>query len=692
MEINRREFLKWGGAAVALLSISPPALAKTPDLTKKATLEQTTAEQAFNQASFNLGFEMQWRNTNRDGIIKPEELYNVPEELNTPELLSGAIKITQEAANFSFPAVTPQTLQETKNNVDSARKEYAQTLNPETKEQLRQSLRELDMQSRQWAPMKIDFTSLPEPEQQAARKLIYQVGPLVEKIYFQQRDPKNFQYRSDIIKTGELKDYLHLWYSGGPWGLAVKDPQDPKSKKIDPLCSSHHEFPERVPNAGHWPEKTTREEVDKIASNSPLLSHFVDRYYDEKGELCWKSINDHELYKKDLQKISSLLEEIAAIPGLNHSLKDYLQVRANEFRDTTNLNPFYSGDVHWIQSESPLEVLIGFYEEYHSPFGLTAILEQNLGVKDKKYEKLTDELRNVIPTAEDTLAQLLGSDYSKRDFQFLPSVICVNTVGFADNRCEYVGIGINLPNVASYGRGDLTKKLVLLNNVAAREQYVSRPMAEPLMDSEQFHQLSSEGLLLATISHEIVHGLGPTLGYDTPHGKMDRALGKYSSLLEEAKADLYGITLLRAAQQQGKISTSQLQDAVLSLFTHYCRCLSYGNDDDHGKAGIVEITALTKAGVLVETSEKRYKFDFAHPNFYSVFEETAVEIMNIQKRGDYAAAEKFVLEAKQNLPSKLKEQMKVLAEQPRDFYPWYEFKFSEEKVEHNRLKPITIDF
>ncbi len=687
MTINRREFLTrtaLAGVGVALLG--PSALAKAPDTTKKATLEQTIAEQRFNQTSFNLGLEMQWRNTSGDGIIKPEELYNIPEELNTPELLSGAIKITQEATNFSFPAVTPQTLKEAKSIADTARKEYAQTTNSETKEQLRQSLRELDMQSRQWAPMKIDFTSLPEPEQQAARKLIYQVGPLVEKIYFQQRDPKNLQYRSDIIKTGELKDYLHFWYNGGPWGLAVKDPQDPESKRIDPLCSSHREFPARIPNAGHWPENITEKEVKEIASDSSLLSHFVDRYYNEKGELCWKSINDNELYQPTLQKISSLLDEIAAIPGLNRSLKDELQVRANEFRDTTNLNPFYSGDVHWIKSESPLDVLVGFYEEYHSPFWLTAIMEQVLGVKDKRYDKLIHEFRTMIPTAEDTLAQLLGSDYSKRDFQFLPTVICVNTVGFADNRCEYVGIGINLPNVASYGRGDLTKKMILLNNVAAREQYVSRPMAEPLMDSEQFHQLSSEGLLLATISHEIVHGLGPTLGYDTPNGKMDNALGKYSSLLEEAKADLYGITLLRVAHQQGKISASQLQNAVLSLFTHYCRCLSYGNDDDHGKAGMVEITALTEAGALVETPKGRYKFNFAHPDFYSAFENAAVEIMKIQKAGDYAAAERLVLEAKQNLPSKLKEQMKVLAEQPRDIYPWYEFRFSDGIESGGKLK------
>lgn len=662
--INRRQFLTITagvGAGIGLFGSS--SLAKS---SKRATLEQTVTEQSFNQASFNLGFGMQWKNFNHDGIIKQTELYNIPEELNTPELLSQAINLIEEATNFSFPAVTPQTLQETKNRVDSARKEYAQTKNSETKEQLRQSLRELDMQSRQWAPMTVDFTSLPKPEQEAAKKLIYQVGPLVEKVYFAQRDPKNLQYKSDIIKTGNLKDYLHFWYSGGPWSLTVKDP----------LCSSHREFPSRVPNAGHWPENITDKDIEKIAPDSPLLSHFVDRYYNEKGEMCSKSINDNELYKHDLQKISSLLEEIATIPGLNHSLKDSLQVRANELKDTVNTAPFYSGDVHWIQSESPLDVLVGFYEEYHSPFNKTAIMEQILGVKDVRYEKLTNEFRNMIPAAEETLAQLLGSDYSKRDFQFLPAFICINSVGFADNRCEYVGIAINLPNVSSYGRGDLTKKVIMLNNVAAREQYVSRPMAESLMDPEQFRQLSSEGLLLATISHETVHGLGPTLGYDTPHGKMDNALGKYSSLLEEAKADLYGITLLRAAQQQGQISTQQLQEAVLSLFPHYSRGLSYGNDDVHGEGVMVEITALTKAGVLVETPEGRYKFDFTHPNFYSAFEKTGVEIMNIQKRGDYAAAEKLVLEAKQNLPSRMKEQMTVLAEQPRDFYPWYEFKFS----------------
>lgn len=681
MTQTRREFIKTG--AVLAASILPPlsAFAKSPDTTKKtnaATLEQTltTAEQAFNQASFNLGLELQWRNTSRDGIIKPEELYNIPEELNTPELLEGAIKITQDAVNFSFPKVTPKTLKETKDIADSARKEYSQNLNPETKEQLRQSLRELDMQSRQWAKLEVDFTSLPLPEQQAARRLLYEAGPLVEKIYFLQRDPKNLQYRQEIIKTGNLKDYLHFWYSGGPWGLAVKDS----------LCSSHQNFPARVPNAGHWPETITEEDVGKISPNSPLLSHFVDRYHDKKGELCWKSINDNELYKKELQKLSSLLDKIAAIPGLNHSLKDYLQVRANEFRDASNLNPFYSGDLHWIQSESPLDLLLGFYEEYNSPFGLTAIMEQILGVKDERYEKLTNGLRDMIPAAEDTLAQLLGSDYIKRNFQFLPTIICVNTVGFADNRCEYVGIGINLPNVASYGRGDLTKKLVLLNNVAAREQYVSRPMAKPLMDQEQFNQLSSEGMLLATISHEIVHGLGPTLDYKTPRGEMNNALGKYSALLEEAKADLYGITLLKAAQQQGKISTKQLQEAVLSLFPHYSRGLSYGNDDVHGEGVMVEITALTKAGVLVETPEGRYKFDFARPDFYSAFEKAAVEIMNIQKRGDYVEAERLVSEAQQNLPPRLKEQMRVLAEQPRDFYPWYSFKFGERSGGYRGLR------
>ncbi|MEK6846053.1 MAG: hypothetical protein AABY26_04795, partial [Nanoarchaeota archaeon] len=107
MTQTRREFIKNGAILTVSTLLGPPALAKIPNLTKKATLEQTVtaAEQKFNQASYNLGFGMQWKNSNHDGIIKPGELYNVPDELNTPELLSRAIKITEEATRFSFPAV-----------------------------------------------------------------------------------------------------------------------------------------------------------------------------------------------------------------------------------------------------------------------------------------------------------------------------------------------------------------------------------------------------------------------------------------------------------------------------------------------------------------------------------------------------------------------------------------------------------
>ena len=88
----------------------------------------------------------------------------------------------------------------------------------------------------------------------------------------------------------------------------------------------------------------------------------------------------------------------------------------------------------------------------------------------------------------------------------------------------------NLPNDPRVHEMKGSKKLFFANFMDARVNYVVLPVAQHVMLRAQADKASGEGYLLATIMHEMSHGLGPAPAR-TSAGKVDiREWGHRSSL------------------------------------------------------------------------------------------------------------------------------------------------------------------
>jgi hypothetical protein len=419
-------------------------------------------------------------------------------------------------------------------------------------------------------------------------------------------------------------------------------------------------------------------------STETLMSSFVVRRRAEASQtLFWDSLNHYPPTWSSSLKLADALLKASEVPGLNPSIAQFLRIRAGELIDIKNPYPFFEGDIAWINLQGDWDLTLGYYEEYHSPWQLTAIMEAFLGVIDHEQEKKGLAFRELLYWMEDEIERSLGQTYQRRNFKTLPPLRFARTLSVGDARARFVTLAFYLPNIKPYGRRDLSKKVILINKMLARFEGVIRPLAELTIDPAQFQRLSPNDISLFIISHENAHGAGPGRSYqiktrDGGETTVHTLLGAHSSSLEEARADLLGLASLPEAVRRGMIKQEQGENAASGLLAFLIRGLALGEEDDHGKASYVVFTSLLEKGGIVETPEGRYAVNLSGGKIFQLAEELAQKMNRIQVTADLKGYKKWYERSKKSLPKKMREEhLPRLNKMPKDFFPYYRFKFSE---------------
>lgn len=594
--------------------------------------------------------------------VTPELLREAAWNLNLDEKTGGPILEEAASRRHLRQARTPEFIAELDKKIEKLLGERDETA-------LRKASRDRDLAYRSWAHHVIDFTPLTEGEQKAAWILLHEVFPHVEAVYALQRDPNNPQYLRQIAAQGDFTDYAHARYSGGPWCQEI----------TDAFCTSLESGrPERVPHQGLWPIFISREEV-QILENMPatdlvrqvLLSDFVYRHH-TTGVLGAYSLNAHPRYKPHLAKISEGLRKAAGVIGIHPTLKEFLETRAAEFERTDTAFPFFDGDIAWTKIHGGLDVTLGFYESYNSPFHHTAMMEAFIGPVDREKETLGRKFQGLAPEMEKRLTKALGEKYSPRRFERdLPPLKFAHLIGAGDAIVGYVPAAYYLPNVPPYGDKTVYKKVFASNNILSRFETIMKPMGEWIIHPSQ-RNVSREDFSLFVIGHENAHGVGLRRDETQP-------LGEFSSAVEEAKADMEGIASLPLAVEQGLLPRDQADRACMATLFSLLRGLSYGMSDAHGVGAIVEFTSLYKEGAIVE-SEGYFKVEPA--KFYAAAEKIARRLEGLQLKahleGEVARKEfeSWLGTSRADMPPLMKEKLSRLKAMPRDVFPWYTFRFS----------------
>lgn len=651
----------------------------------------------FNEAARNLGLPVRWHCSDVDVFIsfftsediKPGSLTGLkyfPKagfETLSPYPNDFLKKLLDKVVWYANSAESYQRslrdIDGVETRLSQAKGAYEADPSAEMREAYRCALRDRDLATRARAEVEIDFSHLPEPDQRAIQILLEEAVPAVERIYLTQMDPKNLKYLEEIVERGDGIDLYAFRHMGGVQCL---------STGTDPLTSSHPDSPRPALNQGFWPpdmdgvaiKQCLADPLSRRPNVAAIGSSFVYRT-DVEGTLVAHSLNAYPPIAEGLRALIAALRKAAATPGLEPTVARFLETRANEFLDTQNPYPFFAGDIDWINIRGAWDLTLGFNEEGHSPSNTTAIMEMFLGVVDATRERQGEKFRALLPWMEGEMAESLGRNYHKKNFEGLPPLRFVNAMHAGDANARYIPAAFNLPNIPPYGRRDLSKKVFLLKATEARFRDIIFPMARITMDPEQLGRVTTDDALSFVVGHENAHAAGPHRHYTVrQEGGRDitanTLLNEHSSPLEEARADMWGVASLPEAVRRGIINRDEAEKAAICFLASLNRGLALGEEDSHGSGAFVEFTTLFEMGAIVLTPEGRFRANFENDLFFNACQEIGNRLNRIQMTGNYGEINEWYRHSVEKLPDEMKNCLRTLRRMPKDIFPHYTFRFS----------------
>lgn len=272
----------------------------------------------------------------------------------------------------------------------------------------------------------------------------------------------------------------------------------------------------------------------------PISYGLNSRLIKENGVLEEEVYKVDGLYGPALQKIVYWLEKANAVAE-NDAQKKYTELLIDYYK-TGDLKTWDEYNIAWVlDSVSRIDFVNGFIEDYGDPMGMKATWEAVVNFKDLDATKRSSVISQNAQWFEDNSP--VDERFKKKECKGVSAKgIIVTTL--AGDCFPSPPIGINLPN-ADWIRRDYGSKSVTITNLmdaydkAANESPKS-VLSEFAYSQEEIDICKKYGAhsdVVHTDLHECLgHGSGQLLPTTLPN-----SLKEYSSTLEEARADLFGL-------------------------------------------------------------------------------------------------------------------------------------------------------
>ena len=386
--------------------------------------------------------------------------------------------------------------------------------------------------------------------------------------------------------------------------------------------------------ANYYPRDMTKAEFETAVAAGGARADSLKSLYtvvrrDASGKLY--AVPFHQIFAAQHQLAASKLRAAAALaedPGL----KNYLTLRAQALL-TDDYQP---SDFAWMDMKNnTLDIVVGPIETYEDAlFGYKAAHEGVVLVKDhdwserlSKYAALLPTLQRGIPVAEEYKRETPGgaSDLNAYDVVFVS--------GQANTGAKT--IAINLPNDEEVQLKKGARRIQLKNAVRAKFDRILMPIARELIVPDQLHNVTFDAFFGNVMFHEVSHGLGIK---STINGKglVRGALKERYSALEEGKADILAMYMIRALNAQGQAASPNIEDNYVTLLASMFRSVRFGATDSHGRANVVAFNFLQKMGAFAREPSGKYRVNMARMR--DAADSLAARIIRIQGDGDYEGA------------------------------------------------------
>ena len=466
-----------------------------------------------------------------------------------------------------------------------------------------------------------DLTGLTAKEQQMI-PLLVEASKAVDDVYWVQ----TYGNKSKLLDSADAESRRFYEINYGPW-----DRLDDNHPLMETIGA-------RPAGANFYPANITKEEFDAEVAKGGTRADSLKSLYtmvgrDSAGKLTATPYSkffaaEHERAAKLLDSAATLAED----PGL----KRYLTLRAKALR-TDDYQP---SDMAWMDMKNNrLDIVIGPIETYDDElYGYKAAHEGVVLVKDRdwsrrlaRYATMLPALQRGIPVADQYKRERPGTDSDLNAYD----VVYVS--GQANVGAKT--IAINLPNDEEVQLKKGARRLQLKNAMRAKFDRILMPVARELIVDDQQKHVTFDAFFENVMFHEVAHGLG-IKNTVNGRGTVREALKERAGSLEEGKADILGLYMVRQLRTQKDLTTGSMEDNFVSFLASIFRSVRFGAASAHGRANIAAFNFLQQRGAFSRDSASgRYRVDFAR--MQEATNALAQTILTLQGNGDYEGVGKF---------------------------------------------------
>jgi hypothetical protein len=451
--------------------------------------------------------------------------------------------------------------------------------------------------------------------------LLIEASDIIDELFWLQAFGEDKASFLASIEDEKVREFARINY--GPWDRLDGD---------KPFLSGYQA---KAAGAEFYPNDLTKTEFEQadFADKSGLYS-VVKRSSD--GQLT--SVAFSELYSDSINRIAAILEKASSFAD-DKEFANYLNLRATAIRH----DDFQASDFAWMDMKNnPIDVVIGPIETYEDQlYGYRAAFESYVLIKDlawseklAKYAEYLPELQKDLPVKKAYKKEVPGSDADLNAYDV------IYYAGHSNAGSKT--IAINLPNDEKVQLEKGTRRLQLKNAMQAKFDNIMLPIASTLIVAEQRENVTFNAFFANTMFHEVAHGLG-IKNTINDKGTVRQSLKEHASALEEGKADILGLYMIRQLLIKGAIEEGTLQDYYTTFLAGIFRSVRFGATSAHGKANMVRFNYFAEQGAFTRNSEGLYSVNIE--KMTAAIDSLSEKILMLQGNGDYEGVGKLVAES-----------------------------------------------
>ena len=294
-------------------------------------------------------------------------------------------------------------------------------------------------------------------------------------------------------------------------------------------------------------EGVTREEVEAYYASiavkddpEPVAYGLNTKVVKENGKVVEKPWKIGGIYSPAIEKICGELEK-AAEYAETESQKKALGLLV-EYYTTGDLRKWDEYNLEWVKDTVGIvDYVNGFIEDYNDPLGRKGAWEGHVNIKDVAASERTEIMSANAQWFEDNSP--VDPRFKKAAVKGVSAKV-INAVCLSGDAYPATPIGINLPN-ADWIRKEHGSKSVTIANITdtytfSAQESPKSVLAEFAYDQAEIDLDKKYGSIASNIHTDLHECLGHGSGQLLP-GVSSTAMGEFSSTLEEARADLFGL-------------------------------------------------------------------------------------------------------------------------------------------------------